>query len=1523
MIVYFADRSLNPLGKASTNLPRGFVIVDDNKGEDVETGVNTFSCTVEFESDTHLKLKKLAEMGNYIFRKNGDECELYTIIDSIEDTKDQTIEIYAEDAGLDLINEVVGPYEATESQMAIWYIEKYIAGTGFEIGLNQISDDSTRKLSWQGDSTVIERLASIANSFGGFEVSYSFDIKCMRVEHKYINIYKKRGDQNSSVQLRLNKEIDRIVTSKSIANLATALKCTGGIPKGEEKPITLSGYDYDDGNYYVSGTQVISRNGLKRWKGIIGSNITKTYSYETTSQATLCSRAIAQLKKIDDIEVNYEITLPVLPNNVRIGDRVSVIDNEGELYFSTRILGVETSVTSGNVKVTLGEHRIKSSGISQKVQELAEKFAAQTRSVAQASLIADRALESAVGAQSTANEAALEATAAKSKADEAQTAAATATQSAQQARQEAANAQARVGSVEENVAGIEETVNNANAAAEQARQAAITAETKASEAKTSAANAEVKATEAKTAAENAGVKADDAALKASTATGTADIAKEQAAAAKTTADAAKLDSAQAKADIVAFGESLETLSSTMAADYARKTDLTETEASLQTQITRNATGISSNAASIVTIDETANNAAAQAAQAQSTASAAKAQADKASADALAAQTAADNAKKASELAQAEADIAKAAAETAQSVADKADADLTAAKADLETVTSRVGATEEEIAAAQEAVATAQSAADKAKQDAVTAQAKAADAQSTADTAVTNASNAQAKADEAVGKAQAAQTAAEKAQGDALAAKAKADDAATKAAEAQSTASTAVANAANAQSKADAAAQAAANAQTAAEDADAKAAQAKVDLATAQQNLAAVTGRVDATEAEVEAAQAAVETAQAAADKAKQDAATAQSTANTAKANAATAQADADTAKDAADAAQEAAKTAQEAADAAQEAVDALEIRTTEAETKITQNAEAIKLAATKKEVTETLGGYYTKSETNAALETKAGAITAEVSGKYATKSELGQEVTNLNATLALKIDEKNLISKINASADIINLNAGRLVINSGNFQLDENGKITSTSGKIGGFTIGGTYLANNTASLAGAAGSVYLGLDGISCGTTFKIDKNGALNATSGKIGAFTIDPKGLTSASANENGRITVGYEGYDYHYIGQMGSLGEDHQGRVLIGYADVEHQAFNHPGALPFYIENTVVSHPGGADVTHQYNLGLAGSGVYISRPIDDLTTMEAFYESNRFGCIEYKKTVMGYGQELGTLDCEANLDIVGSLNVRNLEISFSTPYIDFHYGDTSEDYTSRIIERVSGKLDIMNIGRLYLDSTEYLYNIVDTGNNFFAPSTNGTVRLGGANHRWANFYAVAANFSENVTINGILSVPDNRIRCQAIYDNTVTYAANTFIGNTGVLSRTTNTSSKEIKHDIKDLQDTDIAAERLYDVNVYQAKYNKEIITDTNDSRYLKDMPMFIIEDMNEKYPIAVDKPSDDVKEWSWNVQYLIPPMLKLIQAQHKTDIELAAKISNTDARIESLQYKLEQAFMKIAAQQKEIDNLKAS
>ena len=300
------------------------------KIEEIDTGVATFSCRVGFTKENRRSLEAMTEAGNYLLRSNGAENEFYTIIDTEIDTKNQDIYIYAEDAGLDLINEIVGEFEASEAHTAEWYVNYFAGDSGFVIKINEIPEDNTRKLSWEGESTVTERLASVANAFGGFEVSYTLEVHGMEVVSKHINIYAERG-KNFEEELRLNRDIDRIITKKSVANVGTALQVTGETPKNSEKAITLSGFEYDDGDIYVDGKLLKSRKALKKWGRFIGKNgtseghIVKQYSYDTTSQSELCNRAITELKKICEMEVNYEIDITKLPDNVEIGSRINIV----------------------------------------------------------------------------------------------------------------------------------------------------------------------------------------------------------------------------------------------------------------------------------------------------------------------------------------------------------------------------------------------------------------------------------------------------------------------------------------------------------------------------------------------------------------------------------------------------------------------------------------------------------------------------------------------------------------------------------------------------------------------------------------------------------------------------------------------------------------------------------------------------------------------------------------------------------------------------------------------------------------------------------------------------------------------------------------------------------------------------------------------------------------------------------------------------------------------------------------------
>ncbi len=379
MIIYFSNRRMEVLGQASTGLPKGFFASDDKKIEDVDTGVASFECTVSFEKSEQRQLQEVVKAGNYILRSNGDEKEFYTIIDSELDIDEQEINLYAEDAGLDLLNDVAQAFEATEAKPIKWYVEKWTEDSGFEIGINEIPD-LTRKLKWEGETTVTERLASVATQFDNAEISYTFDIDKLQVLHKYINIHKKRGKDIGEL-FRINKNLNNIVIKSSVANLATALYVTGGTPEGQEDPITLSGYKYDDGDFYVSGKYLKSRKAVKKWSRYLSEtgtgegHIEKTYSFDTTSQKELCAHALTELKKICDTEVNYEVDIAELPPTAKIGDRINLVDDNGELYLSARILKLEVSVARDTQKATLGEYLIKTSGISDKVQALASQFA--------------------------------------------------------------------------------------------------------------------------------------------------------------------------------------------------------------------------------------------------------------------------------------------------------------------------------------------------------------------------------------------------------------------------------------------------------------------------------------------------------------------------------------------------------------------------------------------------------------------------------------------------------------------------------------------------------------------------------------------------------------------------------------------------------------------------------------------------------------------------------------------------------------------------------------------------------------------------------------------------------------------------------------------------------------------------------------------------------------------------------------------------------------------------------------------
>jgi phage minor structural protein len=385
MILYFADKNFKILGTASTSLSGGYVITDDTKKEEVETGIATLDCTVAYTDDTRADIESWCRAGNYVLAYYGKETaadmdivNLFMITTTELSVLDHTVKFESEDSGLDLLNNLAKEYTGTEQMSAADYIIKFLEKTGFRLRNNNVSKNP-KKLEWTSTDTVTKRLADIAEKFE-IELTYGFSVKGLTVSDRWVDIADETG-RDTKINLYINKEVNNITVKNTIENLATALFATG------KDNLTLIGFtipEADKDKYQIDPDgNLVSLEALTKWARVdysskdsfSGNLYQKFESSDTTSQADLYRLAKEKLDSISDIETNYEVDIADLPPGVGIGDRVNIVDDAGNTYISGRILELETSVTDGTKKATLGEYVIKDSGISELVENLASSFA--------------------------------------------------------------------------------------------------------------------------------------------------------------------------------------------------------------------------------------------------------------------------------------------------------------------------------------------------------------------------------------------------------------------------------------------------------------------------------------------------------------------------------------------------------------------------------------------------------------------------------------------------------------------------------------------------------------------------------------------------------------------------------------------------------------------------------------------------------------------------------------------------------------------------------------------------------------------------------------------------------------------------------------------------------------------------------------------------------------------------------------------------------------------------------------------
>ncbi len=133
-------------------------------------------------------------------------------------------------------------------------------------------------------------------------------------------------------------------------------------------------------------------------------------------------------------------------------------------------------------------------------------------------------------------------------------------------------------------------------------------------------------------------------------------------------------------------------------------------------------------------------------------------------------------------------------------------------------------------------------------------------------------------------------------------------------------------------------------------------------------------------------------------------------------------------------------------------------------------------------------------------------------------------------------------------------------------------------------------------------------------------------------------------------------------------------------------------------------------------------------------------------------------------------------------------------------------------------------------------------------------------------------------------DKGFSSKYIYDNITVSGKTLYIASDGTIGR--SGSSKRFKNSISTSLTELSDPHRLYDIDIVQYKYNDDYFSSPNDEGIGKYFIGFIAEDVAEKFKDGATFDKDNLPD-GWDIRYMFPAALKLIQEQH-TEIESIKK-----------------------------------
>lgn len=187
------------------------------------------------------------------------------------------------------------------------------------------------------------------------------------------------------------------------------------------------------------------------------------------------------------------------------------------------------------------------------------------------------------------------------------------------------------------------------------------------------------------------------------------------------------------------------------------------------------------------------------------------------------------------------------------------------------------------------------------------------------------------------------------------------------------------------------------------------------------------------------------------------------------------------------------------------------------------------------------------------------------------------------------------------------------------------------------------------------------------------------------------------------------------------------------------------------------------------------------------------------------------------------------------------------------------------------------------TSDIYGYSDDEKTAFQFFSGKTVNSGSMIVNVKSDFYDSANFHKSVTMSGL---PWNSSASAA-----VVFASDMKTLNTAAASSIRYKSignGKNIKED--ELED-------LYRIKVIWAKYKDGYLSE-QDERYGKEMPMFIAEDIDRRFPLAVDH-NEKGKAENWNYRIIIPCMFAMLKNDHEKILALQADNQELHSKLDAL------------------------